>query len=118
MDNDVSVSFRLLRRNGKTSDVWLNGEHFVPEARAKPLSDVNWAALAKAEKALYYSDHGMGANAWTDVVPNEGHTLLNEMWEQATIGVELGTPNGLFEIARRVAAALAVLSFGKDFLLK
>jgi hypothetical protein len=100
-------------------DVWVNGEHFVSAADA-PLPDEHWAALVRAEHYLYRFDGGYspGYNAWTDMVPNDGSQLLNAVWEQAEMSVDMATPGALHEIARRVAAVLGVLSFGKEFLLK
>jgi hypothetical protein len=73
--------------------------------RPKPLKQLQWDALAKAEAHFYRQDvHSGGCHAWTDVMPNEGSELLNEMWEQAQLACEGDDVNAVFreaEVARR-----------------
>jgi hypothetical protein len=105
-----------------TTVVEVDGTKYIKYQEAKPLGYFEWQALEKAERHFYMGADSSGFHAWTDVVPNEGNELLNCLWEQATFGVE-GHEDlvGQFktaEVARRVAAALAVLAFGKEMLLR
>lgn len=88
-----------------------------------PLKPAQWAALERAERRLYRDDPG--CHGWTDVNENDGSDLINQLWEQAGYGVEAiineGSDNPDVLMARtaaRVAQALAVVSFGSEFLLK
>lgn len=88
----------------------------------QPLSYERWNALAVAEQRLYKDEHG--CNAYTDVMPREeSNPMLNAMWSYAETGADSTCDNDdphqiRRETARRVAAAIAVLAFGKEFLLK
>lgn len=89
------------------------------ESTPKPLSSEQWELLEKCENALYYGQ--WGANAYTDVTPNEGDLVLRVIWDHAMTACDQGdvsVEEFERETASRVAAALAVLSFGKEFLLK
>lgn len=86
-----------------------------------PLTARRWLLLERAERVLYGREQG--AHGWTDVMSNDGDAFLNQLWEQAYTAsdatVETNDRDTIeTEVARRVAAALAVLSFGREFLLK
>lgn len=87
-----------------------------------PMSREDWELLARCEKPLYEGE--FGSHSFTAVNVNEGHRLVNEVWEHALQCAEAYTNEDISsdevrrEAARRTAAALAILAFGKDFLLK
>lgn len=83
--------------------------------QSRKLGITQWAALEEAEKLLYH-DH-MGVSAFTDVNVNEGHELLHFMWEHAEDHLDISWGLKTEEekeakVAKRVANALAVLTFG------
>jgi hypothetical protein len=95
------------------------------------LDDLQWDALRTAENRLYNGEYG--AHAYTSVVHRcEGHDAarfwsiaqnpVDDQFENEYEGdlQDLHVPDNVrnARIARRVAAALAVLNFGSDFLLK
>lgn len=85
------------------------------------LSPIQWAALEQAEVPLYRGEHG--AHAYTSVVDRQDGAIAFECWQHARFqaeacGLDEELAPGAFNenIAARVAAALAVLAFGADFL--
>lgn len=88
------------------------------------LSLYQWKLLADAEKPLYNAGHG--THAYTSVIPREEANLAYLLWDAAVIAVDAEIvedpqdwgPTQERACARRVAAALAVVSFGTEFLLK
>lgn len=100
---------------------------FSPAARRpipQPLSPENWKAFVEAEMAIYTGDPY--AHGWTDVNGNTGDEMLNELWAQAENAVGASYEGNLpvpaaylrAQSAKRVAQALAVISFGPEMLLK
>lgn len=92
---------------------------------AAPLSQPAWDALVKAEHKLYAGEFGV--HAYTEVNPNDGSEMLNVMWDNAWSSVEMQMANDgdlalagiqYGRTARHVAAALAVIAFGPEFLIK
>ena len=88
-----------------------------------------WMLIARCESALYRGEQG--AHAFTSVwAPDDpfAQAMLSELWShtypQAESSLEdaaegtVGYMHIQNETARRIAAALAVLAFGKEFLLK
>lgn len=96
----------------------------APRDRPKPpkMTRAEWDLLAAAE-APYYTPH-CGLFAFTDVMPyGEGDEWLSEIWQHTdycldAVEEEYG-PRGTLgrdeEVARRVAHALTVLSFGIEY---
>ncbi len=84
------------------------------------LNAEQWELLEAAERPLYHGQHG--THGYTSVIPrDEGH-LAATLWEHAHEQVEAATDFDEWdtrpdeETSRRVAAAIAVLAFGTDFL--
>jgi len=92
------------------------------------LTRTEWAALEKAERPLYAGDPG--CHGYTDVNRRDESELAGAMWEQAeqhSVDYVEDTNDQLDpedaemdrlvteEVAARVAYALAVLAFGKEF---
>lgn len=84
-----------------------------------------WEAVEKAEQRLYRDD--MGCHGYTDVMHyDHNDTYLGEIWANCQLSVENTDPNystysahaEKVVVAKRVAAALAVIAFGPEFLLK
>lgn len=89
------------------------------------LSDARWALLEQAERK-YYPEHS-GCYAWTDVNPQEESEWPAQLWEAARLNAEMrydpAEAQGASEeehierlTAEAVAAALAVLAFGPDYI--
>ena len=80
----------------------------------------DWSALEAAEAPLYAGDPG--AHAYTDVTPREDGQKAATLWEIVKDGSAIehyfeGDQYELREeIARRVAAMLAIAAFGVDFI--
>lgn len=79
------------------------------------LTPTQWGLLASVEKN---SDPDMVS--YTSVVDREFETLAKMLWDRAEDHRDdLGTDTkNEREVARRVAAALAIIAFGTDWLLK
>lgn len=79
-----------------------------------------WEALEAAERPIYDGQHGV--HAYTSVMPREEGGIAVAMWAHAEEQVDLAGDFDEWdtrkdeETARRVAAALATLAFGTDFL--
>jgi len=91
-----------------------------------PLPTNCWDALNKAEARIYRSNPGM--NGVTDVRPNEGDEMLNEIWDNARLYVEnemdLESVRAesreiiiVNRTATRVAQAYAIMAFGAEILI-
>lgn len=88
-----------------------------------------WHLIARCEASLYRGENG--AHAFTSVWHADdpfAQAMLSELWShtypQAESSLEdqveghVGYAHIENETARRIAAALAVMAFGKEFLLK
>ena len=91
---------------------------------ARCLTQVEWAALEKAEQRIYTS--GSGVYSYTDVNVREESELVAAMWDHAYSNAESAEENWdswtgqarRAVVATRVARALALLVFHPDILLK
>lgn len=84
---------------------------------APTLTEAEWTALQRAEDRLYAGDRYV--HSYTDVVDREQGGLADALWADARAYVETISEPGEYridEIARRVAAALAVLVYGPEFI--
>ncbi len=93
---------------------------------AQVLSEENWAALEAAEAPLY-PPHS-GSFALTDVFNREEAEIAFALWMHAQASADAAIESDLdydtpefeaalqAETARRVADALAVLAFGREFI--
>jgi hypothetical protein len=93
------------------------------------LTEQQFNLLYEIEHRGLYSGQN-GAMPYTAVMPREDTQLARQLWDQAAIAVEAQSDedpqdwNVKHEVrherecARRVAAAIAVVNFGKEFLLK
>lgn len=91
--------------------------------KVQHLSESQWAALEKAERPYY--TNGGGGHAYTDVLCRQDDDgWIYSIWWQCQAGVEsdgdIGLPDRALEarVAKRVAQALAVMSFGPEFLIR
>lgn len=87
------------------------------------LNERQWDALEKAERPLYANQSG--ANAYTGVCERDDGGFAATLWAQAEMAVEMVIfenehveETRLRVTAQWVARALAVLSFGPEFLIK
>jgi hypothetical protein len=122
MNNGISFTGTLTT----TTEVWLNGRKFIPALNVKHehlLTTYQWELLEIAEKPLYTGDPG--CHAYTDVMSRDDGGLAADIWEQCRWGIEAMHPDHATDstfvqqmIARRVARALALMSFGEEFLLR
>lgn len=88
------------------------------------LNDAEWEALRLAERPLYTPF--MGYHAFTDVMERQDGQLAAAIWGQVEMAIEmehekwetLTSDQQRRHIAQRVARALAMISFGPEFLLR
>ena len=115
--------------NSQLSHAFVNGTKLVPEPERKPLKTLDWQALEEAERKLYA---GGIHHSWTDINLNEGHDILNLVWEHAwdycrnelevedgmhSMGVDVRERVIRARTARRVAYTFKILAFGPESVL-
>jgi hypothetical protein len=121
----MKIEINTIPMNGqeRAQAVYVDGKHFIP-AHGPVISPEMWEKLERAERDLYRGE--VGANSYTGVMCyDEFDDFLGQLWSQAQIAVEnhpdwseASANSQMNATARRVAQALAVISFGPEFLLK